>query len=93
MRARLERGNRDAYLEAWRQLLPQLNTGGRHAWLFREQSDPELFLEFVEAGDGTGSEHRDESSEWQTWLRSLAQYDGSATQRWEEVPLAATTTS
>lgn len=69
---------------------------GRHLWVFRSGSDPDLFLEFSESGaaerhrtvmPGTAPELALEAR-----LRELAARDASAGELWHELPLPAPTT-
>lgn len=71
-------------------------TQGRHLWVFRSHTDPNLFLEFSESGDP--SVHRTvavaagREAALETRLRELAPRDTSADALWHEVPLPSSAT-
>lgn len=74
------------------QLAALLEANGQHLWVFRAESDPELWLEFSESGDRP--EHRSvaaatpEVAALERRLRELAIYDADASLLWSEVPLS-----
>lgn len=69
---------------------------GRHLWVFRGGTDPELFLEFSESGTveehPAVAVHTGREAVLEGRLRDLAQRDGAAGAMWHEVPLPALTT-
>jgi hypothetical protein len=66
---------------------------GRHLWVFRSSTDPDLFLEFSESG--AVDSHRAVTSATgyeavlEARLRELAQRDTSSDELWHELPLPA----
>lgn len=64
---------------------------GRHLWVFRSGSDPDLFMEFSE--NSAVDDHRavavaaGREAALEARLRELAPRDGSADTLWHELPL------
>ena len=90
-RVRVPAERRAEWLAAVEELAGILKGRGQHLWVFRAESDPELWLEFSESGDRP--EHRsvavatDEVARLEQRLRELAIYDADASVLWTEVPL------
>jgi len=90
-RVRVPAEHESDWLSVAAQLAALLEQRGQHLWVFRSESDPELWLEFSESGDRP--EHRSvaaatpEVAELERRLRELAIYDADASLLWTEVPL------
>jgi hypothetical protein len=73
------------------QLAAVLKARGQHLWVFRSESDPELWLEFSESGDRASHrsviERTVEELTLEARLRELATYERDASALWAEVPL------
>lgn len=60
IRRRVEEDQGVSYEEAWRRLAETVGARGAHAWRFRSEQDPALFVEFLEFG--AGADPRDDPS-------------------------------
>src|ERR1041384_2543374 len=74
------------------QLAARLSARGQHLWVFKSERDPELWLEFSEAGERAA--HRavaprsPEEQVLEARLRELARYEPDPSVLWTEVPLS-----
>jgi hypothetical protein len=85
------------YLATIRDLAVMASRRNQHIWVFRSRQDPKVFLEFSESP--TPHSHRNVASRTPDELRleqrlnKLGTYDRTATDLWEEVPLAVPMTT
>lgn len=90
-RVRVPAQHEAEWLSVAARLAAHLGQRGQHLWVFRAESDPELWLEFSESGDRP--EHRSvaaatpEIAALERRLREIAIYDADASALWTEVPL------
>ena len=89
---RVPAGAREEWLAVVARLAARLAERGQHLWVFRSERDPELWLEFSEAGDRAA--HRavaprpEEEQALEAQLRQLARYEPDPSVLWTEVPIA-----
>jgi len=88
---RVPEDRRPEWLATVAKLAAALAARGQHLWVFKSERDPELWLEFSEAGDRAS--HRAvaprsaEEQALEARLRQLARYEPDSSVLWTEVPL------
>ncbi|MDX2194737.1 MAG: hypothetical protein NW201_15450 [Gemmatimonadales bacterium] len=79
------------YLATIRELARHARRRGQHLWAFRSRNQPHTFVECSESASAalhrTVVEKSTEEAQLERRLRTLAQYEASAWDLWEEVPL------
>ena len=92
-RVRMAAANEAEYLATLRELCEFAEARGQRIWLFRNATDPRLFIEFSESA--TEMSHRAHASrlpeelKLEKKLQSLVTYAPDAWELWSEVKLAA----
>ena len=95
-RLRVAPARQAEYLAALAELEALGRPRGRHLWVFRSSTDPDLFLEFSESG--AVEHHRavalaaGREAVLEARLRELGERESSPDELWHEVPLPACVT-
>ena len=88
---RVPEDRRPEWLATVATLAAALEARGQHLWVFKSERDPELWMDFSEAGDRAS--HRAvaprpaEEEALEQRLRQLARYEPDPSVLWTEVPL------
>jgi hypothetical protein len=77
----------DAYRELLARRAEAARRRGANFWVFRSREEPDAFLEFTEAADGTAGARSSEEIALERQLRELATYGTDAEEVWEEFQL------
>jgi hypothetical protein len=88
-RVRVRRGSEQEYLDAIAELTALAEARGWHLWLFRNPSDPELFLECSESraleSHRMRTERPEDEQRLEDRLRAVGAYEPGAWEVWMEV--------